>query len=269
MALRFCPLSSSSGGNAMFVGTSTTHILIDAGINCKRIEQSLLGCGVSPSKIAGIFLTHEHIDHIKGAALFSRKYGTNIYATAPTIEKIQKSPKKETDLLPIDNVVYIKPNKQIVIQDLQLYTFPVPHDAEEPIGYTLFDGKSKISVVTDLGYIPDRFGEIMKNSDIVLLESNHDIQMLKEGAYPPALKRRILGNYGHLSNYAAGDFLSSIVSPKLKYVFLGHLSQENNTPQQALETVCKTLHNNGVPENLPFNLQVAPANTPGALVTLE
>lgn len=269
MALKFCPLSSSSKGNAVFVGTSTTNILIDAGISCKRIEQFLLSCGVSPSKIAGIFLTHEHIDHIKGAALFSRKYGTNIYATVPTIEKIQSSAKKESDLLPIDKIIYIRPNKKIVIQDLQLYTFPIPHDAEEPIGYTLFDGKSKISIATDLGYIPDRFGEIMKNSDIVLLESNHDIQMLKSGTYPLALKKRILGNYGHLSNYAAGDFLSSIVSPKLKYVFLGHLSQENNTPQQALETVYETLQNNGFSENLPFNLQVAPAEVPGALITLR
>lgn len=269
MALRFCPLSSSSKGNAVFVGTSTANILIDAGISCKRLEQSLLSRGISPSAIAGIFITHEHIDHIKGAALFSRKYGTNIYATEPTIEKIQNTAKKESELLPIDKVVYIKPNKKIVIQDLQLYTFPIPHDAEQPVGYTMFDGKSKISIATDLGYVPDKFCEIMKNSDIVLLESNHDIQMLKEGTYPFALKKRVLGNYGHLSNNAAGDFLSSIVSPKLKYVFLGHLSQENNTPQQALETVCRTLHGNGFSENLPFSLQVAPAEVPGALITLE
>lgn len=269
MALKFCPLSSSSKGNAIFVGTSTVNVLIDAGISCRRLEQALFSRGISPSAIDGIFITHEHIDHIKGAALFSRKYGTRIYATAPTIEKIQKTAKKESELLPIDNVTYIKPNKKIVIQDLQLYTFPIPHDAEEPIGYTLFDGKSKISVATDLGYIPDRFCEIMKNSDIMLLESNHDIQMLKDGTYPPILKKRILGNYGHLSNNAAGEFLSSIVSSKLKYVFLGHLSQENNTPQQALETVSKTLQRNGFSENLSFNLQVAPAEVPGALITLE
>lgn len=269
MALRFCPLSSSSKGNAVFVGTSSVNILIDAGISCKRLETSLLSRKVAPSEIAGIFITHEHIDHIKGAALFSRKYGTKIYATKPTIEKIQNTAKKESELLPLDKVVYIEPNKKIVIRDLQLYTFPIPHDAEQPIGYTMFDGKSKISITTDLGYVPDKFCQIMKNSDIVLLESNHDIQMLKDGTYPFALKKRVLGKYGHLSNNAAGEFLSSIVSPKLKYVFLGHLSQENNTPRQALETVGKTLQSNGFPEKLPFSLQVAPAETPGALITLD
>ena len=177
--------------------------------------------------------------------------------------------KKDSELLPIEKVNYIKPNEKIVIQDLQLYSFPIPHDAEDPVGYTMFDGKSKISIATDLGCIPEKLCQIMKNSDIVLLESNHDVQMVKDGTYPQVLKKRILGNYGHLSNHIAGNFLSTIISPKLKHVFLGHLSPENNTPHQALETIRATLQNNGFPEKLPFDLHVAPAEEPGALITLE
>lgn len=269
MALKFCTLSSSSKGNAIFVGTSNVNILIDAGISCRRIEKALLSREISPEKIAGIFLTHEHSDHTKGVALFSRKYGINVYATALTIKKLQENAKKESDLIAVEKIKYINPYEKIVIQDLQLYPFSIPHDAEDPVGYTLFDGKSKISIATDLGHIPEKLDCIMKNSDILLLESNHDVQMLKEGMYPPVLKKRILGNYGHLSNNTAADFLCSVISPKLKYVFLGHLSQENNTPYQALETIQETLQNNGLPKNLPFKLQVAPAEVPGALITLE
>jgi phosphoribosyl 1,2-cyclic phosphodiesterase len=269
MALNFCTLSSSSKGNAIFVGTSNVNVLIDAGISCRRIEQSLISRGISPEKIAGIFLTHEHSDHTKGVALFSRKYNTNIYATESTIKKIQANAKKETDLIPAEKINYIKPNQKIVLQDLQLYSFSIPHDAEDPVGYTMFDGKSKISIATDLGHIPDKLEAIMKNSDIILLESNHDVQMVKEGIYPPVLKRRILGNYGHLSNHVAADFLTSIISPKLKHVFLGHLSQENNTPRQALETIHEILRSKGFSENLPFELKVAPAEVPGALICLE
>lgn len=269
MALKFCTLSSSSKGNSIFVGTSNVNILIDAGISCRRIEQSLQSRGISPHKITDIFITHEHTDHVKGAALFSRKYGANIHATTLTVKKIQSMAKKDSELLPIEKVNYIKPNEKIVIQDLQLYSFPIPHDAEDPVGYTMFDGKSKISIATDLGCIPEKLCQIMKNSDIVLLESNHDVQMVKDGTYPQVLKKRILGNYGHLSNHIAGNFLSTIISPKLKHVFLGHLSPENNTPRKALETIRATLQNNGFPEKLPFDLHVAPAEEPGALITLE
>lgn len=269
MALRFCTLSSSSKGNSIFVGSANANVLIDGGISCRRIEKSLISRGVSPNKITDIFLTHEHIDHVKGVALFSRKYSVNIHATESTIKKIQANAKKESDLLFVEKIQYIKPNQKIVIKDLQFYTFPIPHDAEDPVGYTIFDGKSKISIATDLGFIPQNFNHIMKNSDIILLESNHDVQMLKNGAYPQVLKKRILGNYGHLSNHLAGTFLSSIISPKLKHVFLGHLSLENNTPSKALETVSEILQKSGLPENLPFNLDVAPAEEPGALITLE
>lgn len=269
MPLKFCTLSSSSKGNSIFVGTANANILIDAGISCRRIEKSLISRGISPNKITDIFLTHEHTDHVKGVAMFSRKYSVNIHATIQTIKKIQTSAKKESDLLSIEKINYIKPNQKIVIQDLQLYSFSIPHDAEDPVGYTIFDGKSKISIATDLGFIPENFNHIMKNSDIVLLESNHDIQMLKEGTYSQVLKKRILGNYGHLSNNVAGAFLSSIISPKLKHVFLGHLSQENNTPHQALETVSEILQSSGLPENLPFKLDVAPAEEPGELIILE
>ncbi len=269
MALKFCTLSSSSKGNSIFVGTSNVNILIDAGISCRRIETALRSREIAPEKITDIFITHEHIDHVKGAALFSRKYGANIHATILTVKKIQSMAKKDSDLLPIEKVNYIKPNQKIVIQDLQLYPFPIPHDAEDPVGYTIFDGKSKISIATDLGCIPEKLCHIMKNSDIVLLESNHDVQMVKEGMYPQVLKKRILGNYGHLSNHVAADFLTTIISPKLKHVFLGHLSQENNTPHQALETIHEILRNKGFTENLPFELKVAPAEIPGALINLE
>lgn len=239
-------------------------MLIDAGITCKQLELSLQQIQVTPKEINAILLTHEHSDHTKGAVLFSSKYCIPIYATAQTFVGIETS-----SFTKIENGITVTPHQVITIRDIQFYPYTIPHDANDPVGYTVFDGKSKIAIATDLGYIPNGLNKILKNSDLILLESNHDIEMLQRGRYPSFLKKRILGNFGHLSNTAAGEFLSTLISPKLKHVFLGHLSQENNTAALAYQTVSDILNRNLRKNQNSFSLSISPARKIGPLIELD
>lgn len=240
--MEFVALSSGSKGNCTYIGTENTKILIDVGMSGKAVINNLETSDINPEEISAIFITHEHTDHIKGAGIFSRKFDVPIYATEktwsqmlPKIGKISQS-----------NQQIIYRNESCLINELSITPFSIPHDAIDTVGYCVMREDEKITVVTDLGHIPNKIIPYLLNCDIILIEANHDEYMLLNGSYPYDLKKRILSDNGHLSNVATGEFLSKIISKRLKYIFLGHLSDDNNTPQKAYDTVERILLENGI-----------------------
>ena len=221
--MRFQSIASGSSGNCIYMGSDTTHVLVDVGISRKRTMEALKKLDLDLRDIDGIFITHEHSDHIAGLPMICKKTDTPVYATPGTIRALLRSSKcAEIDF---------------TIGDLTVEPMRISHDAAEPVGYRFRYGRKKACVCTDLGLYTDYTVECLKDSDVVLLEANHDIRMLEVGPYPWSLKQRILGARGHLSNTSSGELLSRILNDHMKAVFLGHLSKENNLPELAYETV--------------------------------
>lgn len=233
--MRLCSIASGSSGNCIYVGSDTTHILVDVGISGKRTIEGLNQLELDASDIDGIFITHEHVDHIAGLGVLSRKYGIPIYATGGTIEAI----KQTSSVGKIDEDLFheIHPEEKIAVKDLICNPMRISHDAAEPVAYRIHHGKQKVGIITDLGCYNDYTVESLRGMDALLLEANHDINMLQVGPYPYYLKQRILGERGHLSNELAGQLLSRILHDKMQAVVLGHLSKENNLPELAYEAV--------------------------------
>lgn len=233
--LKICSIASGSSGNCIFVGSDSTHILIDAGISGKRINEGLSAIGVSPGDISGILVTHEHSDHIKGLGVMSRKYRIPIYASELTWGKIRSAALCGV----IDESLFqrVEPDKDFIIDDIVIHPFRTQHDAVDPLCYTLSKNGRKISVVTDLGCYNEYILGKLSESDILFIEANHDIEMLQNGSYPAFLKKRILGEKGHLSNNTTVKLISEICHENLKCVVLGHLSRENNDPRVAHDSI--------------------------------
>lgn len=233
--MRFQSLQSGSNGNASYIGTERTHLLLDAGISCKRITEGLQHVSICPDDLQGILLTHEHADHISGLFILSKKYGIPIYGTKGTLDGVREADRNHC----IDERLFrvIEKGVPFEIGDLLVNTAPVSHDARDPVAYRITDGHSCMALMTDLGTYTEETVRFLSGVNGLLLESNHDIRMLEAGPYPYVLKRRILGDYGHLSNERCGTLLSQVLHPELSFVFLGHLSEENNYPETALLTV--------------------------------
>lgn len=233
--MRIATVASGSSGNCIYIGSEDTHILVDAGISRKRIEEGLHSCDIDLKEIQGIMITHEHSDHIFGLNVVSKKYNIPIMATAPTIQAIKENPKYcgiEEDLF-----VAIEKDVSMQIGDLTVLPFQVSHDAADPVGYRVSNATQSVAVATDMGKYDDYIISNLTGLDGIVLEANHDVNMLLAGAYPYYLKRRILGDKGHLSNEASGKLLDSILHDNLKYIALGHLSKENNYEDLAFQTV--------------------------------
>ena len=264
--MRLLSIASGSSGNCIYVGDDTTHILIDAGISGKRIEAGLNSIGVSGKDLDAVFVTHEHIDHISGIGVLSRKYDVPIYATSGTIAGISTT----RSVGDIDGQLYqvIHKNENITVGGLLIKAVPISHDAAEPVGYNVFSGKKKVTLATDIGHVTDTIRESLADSDLLLLEANHDVDMLKRGGYPWALKQRILGENGHLSNHTAGELLTEVMTGKMKYVFLGHLSDENNNPHLAYETVEGILRKNRIAVGTQVKMDMASRFQNGVKVEL-
>lgn len=242
MAVRFCPIASGSSGNCIYAGTESTNILFDAGLSGKRIKEGLDILKVDGTNIDALFITHEHSDHIKGAGIISRRFDIPIYATEGTWEAMEDT----IGNIGRKNKKFIYSGETCVINDMCIMPFDIPHDAAEPVGYSIFAKDFKMTIATDLGHVTDTVKENIQGSDVLLLESNHDVDMLKCGSYPWALKQRILGDKGHISNETAGKLISEIMDGKLKHIYLGHLSDENNEPHLAYETVKSILNENDI-----------------------
>lgn len=254
MALKLCSLSSGSSGNCYLIGSDRTLLLIDAGITCKKITDALSSLNVDPERISGILITHEHIDHIKGAELLSRKYDIPIFCNEKTGEELLKLMKK-TDQLSLNYFQNLRP---FFLGNIEILPFPVCHDASDTVGFSLYCENTQISIATDTGCITDPIIKELSDADLLILEANHDVDMLKMGKYPWFLKQRILGKQGHLSNEDAGRTIAKLSTyhPKQRQVLLAHLSRENNFPEMAYETVKNVLeeHQLFLNEELRLNL---------------
>ncbi|MFA5528346.1 MAG: MBL fold metallo-hydrolase [Peptostreptococcales bacterium] len=255
MALALCSIASGSSGNCYVIASKSTKVLVDAGISGKKIRESLESIQLSPYDIDGILITHEHIDHVKGAGIFSRKYDTPIYANEKTWESMGCIIGKVEE----HNRRILRTTETFSINDLKIKSFNIPHDAVEPIGYSFYKEDVQLSVATDIGYMTEEvFCEICK-ADFLVLESNHDVEMLKVGKYPWNVKKRILGEKGHLSNIDAGKILINILKSQKKRpeVLLAHLSHENNFPQMAHQTIKNILEEEEYYIGKDINLYIA------------
>ncbi len=264
--MKFMTIASGSSGNASYVAGSFGALLCDCGISTKRIENALRGAGEDPADLSGIFLTHEHHDHIAGLGVFTRRYKTPVYATEGTIRGIRSA---KPDMVDPALFHVIRAGKPLEVCGITVTSAPIPHDANEPVAYTFSEAGKKICLATDLGKRTDELEEFLQEADILLLEANHDVRMLEVGPYPYPLKQRILGNQGHLSNTEAGRLLARVVCPETRYVFLGHLSQKNNYPPLCYETVRGELRGNhyGLTAE-DIHLAVASPDEPGELIEI-
>ena len=263
--MRLCSIASGSSGNCIYVGSDTTHLLVDTGISKKRTEEGLNEIGISLQDMDGILITHEHSDHISGLGVISRKYHIPIYATARTIDAIKKS----SSLGVMDEELFqpIRADESFMIKDIKCNPMHTSHDAADPVAYRFKSGKKQVAIATDLGTYNDYTVECLKGMDAILIEANHDVHMLQVGPYPYPLKQRILGDRGHLSNERSGQLLSKILHDKMQAILLGHLSQENNLPELAYETVRLEINMEDNPYKADdFPIRVARRSRPSELI---
>ncbi|APF23674.1 MBL fold metallo-hydrolase [Clostridium butyricum] len=261
----FCSLYSGSSGNSMFITSDRAKILIDAGLPGKKIDEALKAIDEETKNIDGIFITHEHSDHIKGVGVISRKYDIPIYANGDTWSAMEGSLGKIKE----HNIKVIDKRSVTEIGDLNIKAFNIPHDAVGPMGYTVSDGKKNISVATDFGTFTREIYDNVKDSEVILLESNHDVNMLKFGPYPYQLKRRILSEIGHLSNDDCGNAIVELVKcGNNKKIILGHLSNTNNQPDLAYATVLDVLNDNGIKNNEDIILTMANRHNPSSYIKI-
>lgn len=237
MSLKFCSLASGSSGNCYIIKSEHTALLIDAGISGKKILQGLEDTGTPHEQVKALLITHEHIDHVKSVSVLAKKLpGIAVYANEATWEGIKKpvSPEQQR---------FFRTGEDFYIDDLMIRPFPIPHDAADPVGFSVYCEDKQISIVTDVGCVTEPIFEEIVDADLLLLEANHEKEILLMGRYPYQLKHRILGEKGHLSNVSAGECLCRLARTKKKsrQILLGHLSHENNDPAVAMLTVKNTL----------------------------
>lgn len=233
--LRFQSLASGSSGNCYFIGNASFGILIDAGIGVRTIRKCLRNIGLDFENIWGVFVTHDHADHIKAVGSLGEKHKIPVYATRKTHEGIYRSYCVTEKLYECRRFIEIYETVQL--GDIKITPFPVSHDATDSVGYTVEYKEKRFTFATDLGYISDEAAEHLRLADYMVLEANYDVQMLDSGSYPVHLKNRIKAKTGHLSNDQTGEFLAANFNANMKYVFLCHLSRENNMPEIAYTTV--------------------------------
>lgn len=262
--LKFCSLYSGSTGNSLYIENNNTKILVDAGVSGKKIVEALDSINVKPEEIDAILVSHEHVDHIQSVGTFSKKFNTPVYANKNTWSKMEKEINKINE----DNICKFTTSQDFVIGDLVIHPFRTPHDAIESCGFNIFDGKTKMSIATDLGHITDEIQNRLNGSKFVLLESNYEPEVLRMCSYPHLLKNRIAGPNGHLSNNMAGETISKLIENGLTKVMLGHLSKESNFPEMAYATVLSELENRKFKKGT-IDLSVASRFEPSKLIEIN
>lgn len=232
--MEFCALASGSTGNSIFVRTATTGILIDAGLSGKKTAEALSCIGEDLGCVRAVFITHEHTDHIKGAAILARKYGIGLYGTKGTLRAIYQADGCKLDTSLLHEVCA---DSQVQIGDITVCPYTTTHDAVDPVGYTVIGDGRKLGFATDLGEYNDYVIEKLTGADALYVEANHNINMLMAGSYPYSTKVRINSPLGHLSNEACGEMVVRLQNPGLHTVVLAHISLENNFDELAYRTV--------------------------------
>ena len=227
-------MASGSSGNITLLETERTRLLVDAGLGKKETLRRLAAMERRLDRLDGVLISHEHTDHIAGLAQLARQWRTTVYLTEATHEEVQR-------LLPeglgkrLDRVEYIQPGQHFTIGYIEVAAFSIPHDAVDPLGFTFQANGSKVSLVTDLGYLPELVKHHLRDSDCLILESNHDLEMLKVGPYPWHVKQRVMSRTGHLSNHSVSEFLADPegFDARARLLVLAHLSEYNNNPDVA------------------------------------
>lgn len=269
MDLGIRSIGSSSSGNSYIVSDGKTHLLLDVGLSGKAIRRGLAESGIGESEVQGILVTHEHVDHVKSIRMMSRVCGqAEVFASRGTAQNCAGF-----GYVPEDRLRYVAAQDEFRVGDIRVRAFRLSHDAAEPIGYSFIGERTKLTVVTDTGVITDEIFEEIRDADILVLEANHEVEMLEMGPYPYPLKRRILSDHGHLSNIAAGEALSRMLDQRpslepgdhpltdgrlaLPKILLSHLSTTNNTPYNAALTVTDVLDQNDFHKNVNFRIGIA------------
>lgn len=253
---KFFTIASGSSGNSSFVGASGKGILVDFGISCRGVISALKERKIEPDSLSGILITHEHIDHVRGLAVFLSHHNVPIYASAPVLKYLATN-----GLVPFNAVLNEIDEHGELIGGMMIKPFRTSHDSVGSLGYSIITpDEHRISVCTDTGYLTDDAREHLFGSEVVLIESNYDSGMLEFGPYPYHLKRRIKGPQGHLSNTDCAAFLPELVKSGTLHIVLGHLSKENNTPDVALQTCISELSMSGFREGRDYTIFAAPRN---------
>ena len=249
--LKISVLASSSSGNVTYIETPKHHVLVDAGLSGIKIKRAMESIGKDINTVDSLFVTHEHTDHIKGVGVLARRYNLNVYANEKTWEAMLPKIGK----IPEDEIHIFEHNKVMSLDDLDIESFAVSHDAIDPQFYKFYHNGKQFVILTDTGYVSDRIQKTIENADGYLMECNHDVEMLRDGIYPWPLKQRILSEKGHLSNEDGAHTLMDVIGNKTKQIFLGHLSHENNTKQVARDEVTQVLedHDFGVGQDFKIN----------------
>jgi phosphoribosyl 1,2-cyclic phosphodiesterase len=220
--MKYCAIASGSNGNCYYIANAADAVLIDVGINTKHVELRMANLGISPASVKAIFITHEHTDHIRGLAVFCKRYQIPVYITAGSYKGSRLH-------LPEHLVHIILPNATVRIGTLTVYGIPKYHDAKEPCSFVVSDGATNIGVLTDLGRPCDNVKHVIRHTDVLLLEANYDEDMLESGRYSFFLKNRIRSGWGHLSNRIALETFVEHRTSRLRHLVLSHLSGENNS----------------------------------------
>ena len=260
----FTTLASGSSGNAALVSCGSTHILLDAGVSARRITMGLRALGVEPGELRAVLVTHEHHDHVSGLPVLTKKLSVPILATPATCRCLEQKAPGLTSLLRAQEA-----GTGVQLGELWVQSFPTPHDAAGSVGYSISGDGGRVVLCTDLGYVTPEVKDAVRGCDLLVCETNHDVEWLRSGPYPYVLKQRVLGDRGHLSNEAGAELAAMAVSAGARTVILAHLSQENNTPARARAAVCRRLEEMGCDPERDIRLTVAPRSELGPLFRLE
>ncbi len=252
--MKFEVLSSGSKGNTTFISTIETKILIDCGNTCKYVCEKLKSININPNELDAIFITHTHKDHISGLKVFLHKYNIKVYLTEKML----------SDLPYIENYELINTDA-ILIKDMKIEMIKTSHDAPDARGYIINSNNKSIVYITDTGYINNKYHSMLEDKDVYIFESNHDVELLNNSSYPFALRKRILSDKGHLSNHDSSMYLSKFIGNNTKYILLAHLSEENNTPLLAYNTLIDKLKETNKEVN---NIIIAKQNEETELITI-
>lgn len=263
--MRFSVLASGSSGNSTYVETPDAKLLIDAGVSLKQIQAALDEIAVSGETLDAILVTHEHVDHIKGLGAVARKWKLPVYATESTWLALDKQ------------IGTIDPKQRCVLDKyrrtafgtMEVEPFEISHDCVDPVGFCFYEKETKLALATDLGYVSQRIMDTIQDADAYIIETNHDPEMVRVGPYPWHLKRRVLGDKGHLSNEVAADTLLEIMTKATQHIFMAHQSHQNNFPELADITVRGRLQQNGVKVGEDVELYQTYRNKPTPLISIQ
>ena len=236
--MRFASLGSGSAGNCMVIEKTRTRLLLDCGFGTREVENRLQRLGLAPAQITGILVTHEHDDHAKGAFKFAAKYKIPVWLSHGSFKMCTRYLADHAQ----NNIHVINSHQKFSIQDIEVLPYPVPHDAREPTQFTFYDGQFKLGVLTDAGCSTLHIEQVLSSCDALVLECNHDLSMLENGAYPYSLKKRVGSRLGHLDNQSAAQLLAKLDNTKLKHIIAAHLSAKNNAPALAKKALSQVLN---------------------------